>query len=293
MQIIYAPEEVPQTMSKSLFLAGPSPREKTHPNWRIEALTLLENFGYNGTVFIPLPEDGVFTHSYSDQLDWKTKCLNMADVIMFWIPRDLKTLPAFTTNLEFGTWCASGKIVYGHPPSAPRMGALDYQAQQENVPINETLEETLRTALGILGDGALRVGGECSVPLYIWNLASFQNWYRAQRKAGNRLEGSTVEWTFRPGKKPFFWVLHVNMYIKSEDRHKTNEVVLSRPDISTVVGYLPHSDDLMETEVVIVREFRSPLPPWTVSSEKFLGVPPRQRWTLRRLPEKNSSRKRT
>jgi len=83
------------------------------------------------------------------------------------------------------------------------------------------------------------------------------------------------------------------MYIKSEDRHKTNEVVLSRPDISTVVGYLPHSDDLMETEVVIVREFRSPLPPWTVSSEKFLGVPPRQRWTLRRLPEKNSSRKRT
>jgi len=46
-----------------------------------------------------------------------------------------------------------------------------------------------------------------------------------------------VLYSFRPGLKKFvfMWVLKADIYIASEDRHKTNEFVLSRPDISSIL----------------------------------------------------------
>jgi 8-oxo-dGTP pyrophosphatase MutT (NUDIX family) len=47
------------------------------------------------------------------------------------------------------------------------------------------------------------------------------------------------------------------MHVAAEDRVKSNEVVLSRHDLSVVVLYVP-GPSLLETRVVLVREFRSP-----------------------------------
>jgi ADP-ribose pyrophosphatase YjhB (NUDIX family) len=55
----------------------------------------------------------------------------------------------------------------------------------------------------------------------------------------------------------FFWALQVNLFVASEGRHKTNEVVVARPDVSTVVAYAP-SDSPESTFIALVREFRSP-----------------------------------
>jgi 8-oxo-dGTP pyrophosphatase MutT (NUDIX family) len=169
-------------------------------------------------------------------------------------------MPAFTTNVEFGWWFQSGKIVFGAPPEAPKNRYLVQKAKEMAVPIASTLEGAVIRALEMVSDGDFRADGECHVPLYIWKTPSFQSWYTAQKQAGNRLDGAKVEWTFRvgPNKKfVFFWVLHVDVYIASEDRHKTNEVVISRPDISTVLIYHP-GETLYETRVILVREFRSP-----------------------------------
>jgi hypothetical protein len=43
--------------------------------------------GYDGKVFIPEPEDGNWRGNYDDQLEWESTGLNIADVIVFWIPR--------------------------------------------------------------------------------------------------------------------------------------------------------------------------------------------------------------
>ena len=282
MHVVYALEDPPESFTSSIFLAGPSPRQPDHPNWRIEALKLLNEMGYGddegAVVFIPLTRDNAWEHSYSNQLDWETKCLNMADVIVFWVPRDLETLPAFTTNIEYGTWMHSGKIVVGFPPTAPKMGPWAYHNDVNLIPTAMNLSDTLMLALdriGPLGDLTVRTGGQREVPLDIWRTASFQSWLAAQEGAGNRLDGARVEWVFRVGPRKnivFFWCLHVDVYIAAEDRHKTNEVVLSRPDISTIVAYHnPISDDLkddpcypatraalLDIEVAIVKEFRSP-----------------------------------
>jgi len=50
MEVVYAPEAPPSQFTKSIFLAGPSPRDPAQPNWRPEALAALEAMGYDGVV---------------------------------------------------------------------------------------------------------------------------------------------------------------------------------------------------------------------------------------------------
>jgi len=272
MQVIYAPETPPDSYTMSLFLAGPSPRNEDQPNWRTEALRILDAQDYDGVVFVPLPRDGQWAHGYDSQVEWETKYLNMADLVVFWIPRS-ENLPGLTTNVEYGMWFDTGKAILGYPEDATHMRYLDWHGQQEMVPVFHSLEETLDEALKRLDWGALRTGGEKDVPLYIWKTPSFQQWLKAQKGSGNRLDGAKVVWTFRVGKKKqmvFFWALHVDVFIKAENRHKTNEVVLARTDISTIVAYcapdmrfegrIPETSIryVLETPVAIIKEYRSP-----------------------------------
>lgn len=287
MIIVYATENPPETITSSMFLAGPSPRQKDHPNWRIEALELLEELGYQGVVFIPLPRDGNWAHSYDSQVEWEHTYLHMADKVVFWIPRNMETLPALTTNVEFGIWYRSGKAVLGFPTNAPKMRYLAHHAKAEGVPIHYDLTEMLTAVVANLGEGSTRTGGEREVPLSIWKLPHFQGWYKSQVAAGNRLDGAKLLWTFRVGPTKgftFAYVLHVDVYIASEGRNKTNEFIFGRPDIATIVAYRQprftddgwtdpemkewfedcpyqghdHGEGLRGTEIALIREFRSP-----------------------------------
>jgi len=258
MTVVYALEEPPDTYSKVLFAAGPTPRSAAATSWRPAFLAELAAAGYDGVVFIPEARSGVFTAQYEHQVAWETRALNLADVICFWVPRDMAAMPALTTNVEFGTWASSGKAVFGAPPDAPGNRYLRSQASRLGVPTADTMPALVAAALAKLGGGGARTGAEREVPFHIWSTASFQGWYRALLRAGNTLCGASAQWSFAtaPGRAPLLWALHVDVYVAAEDRHKTNEVVLSRPNISAVVAYrrarLP-----ADTEVVLVSEFRS------------------------------------
>jgi 8-oxo-dGTP pyrophosphatase MutT (NUDIX family) len=272
MEVVYTGEEMPEKFTKSIFLAGPTPRNKEEQeSWRPDALQILEDKGFDGVVFVPEDRKGEFKLEYDDQIAWEEKYLNVADCIVFWVPRDLEPdskgypkMAAFTTNVEFGTWQTSGKMVFGAPPKATKNGYLKYYADKYNIPMSDTLADTLNDAMDMLGDGAERSGGERYVPLFIWELDSFQSWYKAQTEAGNRLEEAHLLFNFRPRFKSFvfLWVLHTKVYVESEDRVKENELVLSRPDISSVCLYHKVSAGFpaswKDIEIVLVREFRSP-----------------------------------
>lgn len=264
MQVIYAKQPFPKTTTKSIFLAGPTPRSNSHINWRTEALLLLNAAGYDGTVFVPQPADGSWNpDGYDEQVSWEEAALKRADCIVFWIPRDMAALPGLTTNHEFGVWQDSGKVVLGTPPGAAKVQYQEHYAKKFDVPIAHTLQQTLSLALVMLGEGAFREGGECEVPLNVWKHKTFQGWLTTQKRAGNRLDGAEVLWTFRVGPNRSFmfaWIAHVNVFIASENRNKVNEFVFGRTDISAVVLYhRPHAGaTLDDTEVVIIKEFRSP-----------------------------------
>lgn len=272
MLVVYTGENAPAIVKSSIFLAGPSPRRSTDLNWREDAINILRLLGYDGVVYAPIWRDGPPNESgkpfsYDGQVEWETKYLNACDIIVFWVPRDMKTLPAMTTNVEFGMWLTSGKVVLGYPEGAEHMTYLDWQSRHEGVPVSRNLMDTLASALDRIGDGADRTGGERDVPIHLWKKPEFQAWYSAQKKAGNNLNGASVSWSFRVGKNKeriFLWALHVNVHIAAENRDKINEVVVFRPDISTIVAYArpnPHVEgrsDILDTEIVLVSEFRSP-----------------------------------
>lgn len=259
MQVIYAHEQAPHELMSSIFLAGPTPRGPEAPSWRPEALRLLAERGYAGVVFVPEPRDGKWERDYDGQVAWEEAHLHMADVILFWVPRDMKHMPGLTTNDEWGTFKASGKVVFGAPPGAEKTRYQRLYAGKLHIPSAESLAETVDLALGQVGPGARRVAGERSVPLAVWRTPTFQAWYTALRDAGNRLDGARLEWICRsgPGRRwLFLWALRVNVHVTREARNKTSEVVIGRPDVAAVLMY-HRGADLLSTRIVVVREFRS------------------------------------
>lgn len=261
LRVVYVGQEFPSSFTKAIMLVGPTPRSPDVPSWRPEAIEILERIGYDGVVFVPEREDGLWRHNYDDQVETEEQMLHMADCIVCYIPRDMETMPALTSNDEWGCWKYSGKTVFGAPETAVKVSYQRYYANKLSIPSHTTLEATLRAAVERVGQGALRTGGERHVPLHVWNTRSFQQWYENLRAAGNQLHGARVEWTFRVGPTRsfvFLWALHVDIYVTSEDRHKVNEVVLGRPDIATIVGYRKGTT-IDDTDVVIIREFRSPV----------------------------------
>jgi len=149
VNVVYAHEAPENTLLESIFLAGPSPRDSSHHDWRPEALRALKELGFGGDVFVPLPRDGEWLPNYDAQVEWELKYLERASCVVFWIPRDLNSLPAFTTNVEFGMYVDSGKVVLGFPVEAPKMKYLYYIAVKNNVPVSHTLEVTLAKAVRI------------------------------------------------------------------------------------------------------------------------------------------------
>ncbi len=260
MQVIHAGQPFPPSWSFAVFLAGPTPRSPDVPSWRPEALALLAEAGFRGVVFVPETASGDRSPDYDDQVEWERQGLNFADRILFWVPRDLERMPALTTNVEFGRWCTSGKVVLGFPRSAPKNKYLQWLAGVEGVPVSHTLRETITAALEGSTDAAERRAGERHIPLHVWRTPAFQAWYESYKRAGNSLEEARLVWSFcRPGtRQTFAHVLHARIWVAAEGRYKDNEWVLSRPDVACVVLYhRPPGAKLLDTQVVLVREFRT------------------------------------
>lgn len=147
MIINYSDQEVLKG-TKSIFLAGPTPRDKEITSWRNEACKILEKLNFDGLVYIPEYSSWKPKADYVDQAMWERKALTNASIIVFWIPRKLPEMPAFTTNVEFGYWLHTNKVIYGRPDNAEKIKYLDwlYKLDYNEEPINN-LEELLTKAI--------------------------------------------------------------------------------------------------------------------------------------------------
>lgn len=262
MNIVFADHNVPKNITKSLFLAGPSPREVGVLDWRHEAIDYLKSINFQGTIFVPIPEKRFYgstdasNWNYHTQVEWECMCRDISDNIVFWVPRSIEgKMPGFVTNIEFGEDLATGKVVYGRPPEAEKCKYLDKRITDKGFPIFETLESTLNQVVKNLGDGSFRKDGEVYVPLFIWQSEQFQTWYANLLAAGNTLESARVHSQITVGNGFLFsYVLAVKVWIASERRVKDNEFLFSRKDSVSVCMFYKDIDD---TKIVLVKEFRS------------------------------------
>ncbi len=152
MRVNYSDEEVIKG-EKAIFLAGPTPRSKDVISWRKEACDILRDLGFDGVVYDPEYSNMEPRENYEDQAMWERMALTEATVIVFWVPRHLPEMPAFTTNVEFGYWLHTGKAIYGRPDNAEKIKYLDwlYELDYGIKPIND-LRELLARAVKKVND---------------------------------------------------------------------------------------------------------------------------------------------
>ncbi len=148
MKTVFNLEPMPAGIP-AIFLAGPTPRSRDVPSWRPEAIETLARLGFDGAVVAP--EDRGFDNrtdfDYAGQIDWERACLKAADIVVFWVPRHLTDMPAFTTNIEFGFVSERRQpFVLGYPESSPKMRYLAHVARECGCPVFHTLQETLAHA---------------------------------------------------------------------------------------------------------------------------------------------------
>lgn len=147
MEINYSDQEVIKG-KKSIFLAGPTPRGENVKSWRTDACEILEELGFDGVVYVPEYSSWKPKEDYVDQAMWERYSLTESTVILFWIPRSLPDMAGFTTNVEFGYWLHSNKVIYGRPDGAPKTKYLDwlYELDYNEKPYND-LKELLEAAV--------------------------------------------------------------------------------------------------------------------------------------------------
>ena len=154
VSVVWARQPIPA--GPSVFLAGPTPRSAAVASWRPQAIQALDAaWTAPATLHILVPEHpgGLSDTEYEDQIEWEWDGLDRASAILFWIPRDLRTLPGFTTNIEFGFTVRSGRTVLGCPldcPNPERNRYLVRLGRRFGIPVTETLAATVAAALEIV-----------------------------------------------------------------------------------------------------------------------------------------------
>lgn len=149
MHTIFAKEDIQKKGDRTIFLAGPTPRQIVKRQWRQEAFSYLQSQNFDGTVISPINQDfsPITDEQYTaGHIEWEYHAMSQSDVIVFWVPRDLKIYPAFTTNIEWGMWLSSGKVVLGYPKDTPGMTHMTHYAKKLYIPLAYTLEKTLDNA---------------------------------------------------------------------------------------------------------------------------------------------------
>jgi ADP-ribose pyrophosphatase YjhB (NUDIX family) len=270
MKVVYLGEEVPKEFSHSIFLFGTM--NKNGKSWRDEFCNYLEENGYNGVVFNPEPRDKNYDFQYGKaHIKWEFDVQNMSDIYVFWIDRDNKNV-GLTTNVDFGRTVKIRNVIYGRPKDKVQEEMyLDnlYKSEFPMRDIPETLYELSADVMDEINNispdkndkRSPRRDGERYIPLNVWNLDQFKKWYRNHTKIGNRIDNAKLLWNFKPAKseKIFIYSMWVNIWIQAEKRFKSNEFIISRTDISSTLLLHENKNCPLESKVVLVKEFRSPV----------------------------------
>lgn len=151
MKVYYSNEKIIKGQ-KSIFLAGTTSTDREN-DWRKIVVELLKAKGYDGVIYNPDYTELENRNSYENQLVWELRGIRQCTAIMFWVDRELPSRPGLTTNVEFGYWLHSGRLIYGRPKTAQKCLYLDmlYNLQTKQNPC-ETLEELVDKTIKYLND---------------------------------------------------------------------------------------------------------------------------------------------
>lgn len=141
-KLLYYTNGKRDSKSFSVFLAGPTPRNNNVQSWRPDMILELRKAGFTGDILLPeYKSEESKRLVYDKQIKWEVDNLNGSNAILFWIPRDMSTLPGLTTNIEFGEFMKSEKVVLGFPENAEHIHYISVRAKWLDIPTYNTMSE--------------------------------------------------------------------------------------------------------------------------------------------------------
>ena len=240
-------DPVPESFTRSVFVVGAD-----GASWESDMLAALASAGLDeGVVFIG------DECAEPDGNGWRAQVMKMSDAIICYVAGEESAMSTYMAT-EIVRWVTTGQL-FCAAPEGSWVDELCANATHKVVP-ERSLEDLAAKVSKAISAGAERKAAERQVPLMVWRTPSWKLWYENLLSVGNRLDGATVDWTFRVGPGgvfTLFWAVHANIWVESECRNKSNEVVIARPDVCCTLAYLPGSQ-LLDTEIVVIKEFRSP-----------------------------------
>ena len=156
MELITPTSPVKNCFNKKIvFLAGPI---KGAPDWQSQAVKDFADID----IYVANPRrENVMNFNLDMQVDWESKFLALADVIMFWIPAKESDVAgrdyAQTSRFELAEWMA--KTHYNHTRKQVVVGIDDAffgksyivkRLEAENVNVYHTYQETLKKVRSLL-----------------------------------------------------------------------------------------------------------------------------------------------
>ena len=260
MQTVYTCEDLPDPCSASLYLAGAGSDETMNSGWRREAIHLLGKCGFPGAVIVPERRNKRAYLCPSEKAIWDVRMRARADLILFWVPEDRSAPGAYVAEGEHHLAHDICRCLYGRPRDA--LGHLHLDATwttSTHKPPYDDLQAMIVDAVALIGEGAVRSGAERDVPLLVWRSDPFSAWYDALISAGHRLHSFRVRDALSFGdhdpRAPLSGFLaSAAVAVSGEDRIKSNEVFIGRPDNVAVVPLFDPGGP--EGEAFLVQEYR-------------------------------------
>ena len=243
-------DAIPESFARSVYLVAADGEP-----WESDLVSALENAELrDGVVFVgdEVPEP--------DGNGWRARATSVSDAIVCYVQPDAvgsSVMSAYVAT-EIVRWVTTGQM-FCAAPEGSWADELCANAPHKVVP-ERSLEGLVAKVAKDLRVGAERKAAERLVPLMVWRTPSWKLWYDNLLEVGNRLDGARVDWTFRVGPGgvfTLFWAVHANIWVESEGRNKSNEVVIARPDVCCTLAYVP-GQQLLDTEIIVIKEFRSP-----------------------------------
>lgn len=143
---------VDKIVGNSIFLGGPVPRSNYENDWRNEAIKILDDACFDGTVIVPTNEkyDETNPIELELQMKWEHKMMNACDVLYFNLDKS-DEYPGFTTNYECGEWFNThNKIIIVYCPEENMQRANKYiitKAAEKQIRICGNFKESLKAVV--------------------------------------------------------------------------------------------------------------------------------------------------
>jgi hypothetical protein len=161
-RLVISPPDYPEIIGPLVFLAGPI---QGAPLWQAEASRLLGEGNPELHVANPRREYASRVFDYAAQVDWETHHLRFAatrGLILFWLAREIEPILgrtyAQTTRFELAEWKVRHerdgvKLVIGIESGFSGAKYIRHRFTQDcsGVPLCDSLEETCRTVIELLG----------------------------------------------------------------------------------------------------------------------------------------------